>query len=244
MVKIRAIVALCCSVGVCAQKVKLISKEGEDLYFEEDVACQSLIVAEMIESSGPDDAIPLPNVDIDTLKLMQEAMSLLKNNNKDGKSPLHINLDVLKTGDGSKNGSPFTASEATLKASNVPEVYRKFMATHFDDDDKTHQKLFNAIRAANYLDVEHLLRLFSAKLASFIQGRTPEQIVDAFKKMMVEIETEEKEKTQKIHQQKTEEKTVDVSKTKQEEETKSDIKTEQEEDWEDIKSEQEIKFEK
>ena len=45
-----------------ATMVKLKSSQGEVFEVEEDVACMSQLVKNMVEDSGADEEIPLPNV--------------------------------------------------------------------------------------------------------------------------------------------------------------------------------------
>ena len=50
------------SSSAMATQVKLKSSQGEVFEVEEDVACMSQLVKNMVEDSGADEEIPLPNV--------------------------------------------------------------------------------------------------------------------------------------------------------------------------------------
>lgn len=55
-----------------SEKVTLRSSDGQDFKVEEDVAFQSVTVKNMIEDTGSEFAVPLPNVDGKTLSKVLE----------------------------------------------------------------------------------------------------------------------------------------------------------------------------
>ena len=48
--------------------VKLVSQEGESMEVDEQVACKSVLIKNMLDDTGGDDEIPLPNLRIHILK--------------------------------------------------------------------------------------------------------------------------------------------------------------------------------
>lgn len=63
--------------------------------------------------------------------------------------------------------------EKPLKSPNMSEVVEQWDA---DFVDLEQEQLFDLIIAANFLDIEPLLDLTCAKVASLMKGKTPEQI--------------------------------------------------------------------
>lgn len=55
-----------------SEKVTLRSSDGQDFKVDEDVAFQSVTVKNMIEDTGTEFAVPLPNVDGQTLSKVLE----------------------------------------------------------------------------------------------------------------------------------------------------------------------------
>jgi S-phase kinase-associated protein 1 len=61
--------------------IKLVSSEGEILTVKEEVAIKSMLIKNMIEDTGGDDEIPLPNLRITILKKIMEYCEYHKNDN-------------------------------------------------------------------------------------------------------------------------------------------------------------------
>jgi S-phase kinase-associated protein 1 len=136
-----------------ATMVKLKSSQGEVFEVEEDVACMSQLVKNMVEDSGADEEIPLPNVKTAIL----------------GKV-----LDYCKF----HKDEPPAEIQKPLKSANLAECgVREWDVEYVDVEQEI---LFELILAANYLDIKALLDLTCAKVASMIKGKTPEEIRKQF----------------------------------------------------------------
>ncbi len=103
----------------------------------------------MLEDSGADEDIPLPNVKSAILKKIIEFCRHAKD-------------------------SPPNEIEKPLKSASMQDVVTdKWYATFIELDQET---LFEVILAANYLDIKPLLELGCANVAAMMKGKTPDQI--------------------------------------------------------------------
>ena len=107
----------------------------------------------MIEDTGTEEEIPLPNVKFQILKKVMEYCEKHRNDN-----PPEI--------------------EKPLKTSNLNELVDAYDAKFIDLENL--EELFEIILAANYLDIRSLLDLSCAKVASLIKGKSPEEIRKIF----------------------------------------------------------------
>jgi len=131
-------------------KVKLVSIDGVEFVVEKDIALMSNFVASMLEYSEEVEVrVPLPNV---SGKILEQVVQFLQYNKK---NPLN------------EIGKPLKSS---IMSENVNDPW---FATFTDKDQSI---IFELILAANYLDIQPLLDLCCAKVASLIKGKTPEQI--------------------------------------------------------------------
>lgn len=73
---------------------------------------------------------------------------------------------------------PMTEIEQPLKSSNLAKLIQKFYFDYINNN--TDDELAELCTAANYLDNKPLLMLSCAQVASFIQGKTVEQIRERF----------------------------------------------------------------
>ena len=122
-----------------ATMVKLKSSQGEVFEVEEDVACMSQLVKNMVEDSGADEEIPLPNVKTAILSKV---------------------LDYCKF----HKDAPPAEIQKPLKSANLAECgVREWDVEYVDVEQEI---LFELILAANYLDIKALLDLTCAKVAS------------------------------------------------------------------------------
>lgn len=129
-------------------KLKLISAEGTTYEVEEQVACKSQLIKNMVEDAGTAEEIPLPNVKSEILEKVIEYCRHYKDS-----TPQEI--------------------EKPLKSSIMNEVVPQWDAGFVDLEQDT---LFELILAANYLDIKSLLDLSCAKVASMLKGKTAEEI--------------------------------------------------------------------
>ena len=75
------------------------------------------------------------------------------------------------------NGNPAKEIDRPLKSANMREVVAEWDADFVEVDDEL---LFDLILAANYMDVKPLLDLTCAKVASFMKGKSAEEIRKRF----------------------------------------------------------------
>lgn len=137
-------------VAMAEQRVKLRSSDDEMFEVDEAVAFESQAVKNMIEDTGKDAVIPLPNV---SSKILAKVIEYCK-----------YHVDNQK---GATDDKP-AASEDDIKAWDADFV-KVDQAT-----------LFDLILAANYLNIKNLLDLTCQTVADMIKGKTPEEIRKTF----------------------------------------------------------------
>ncbi|KAJ3086889.1 suppressor of kinetochore protein mutant [Quaeritorhiza haematococci] len=133
--------------------VKLNSSDGQEFTVAKEIACQSVLIKNMIEDVGEaeDQAIPLPNVNGPILSKVIEYATYHKD-----------------------DPPPPPEDEAKPKSSDdIEEWDREFMNV----DQGT---LFELILAANYLDMKGLLDLGCKTVANMIKGKSVEEIRKTF----------------------------------------------------------------
>eukprot|EP00842_Homolaphlyctis_polyrhiza_P004977 jgi/Hompol1/5480/HPOL_000919-RA len=131
--------------------VKLSSSDAQEFTVPKEIACQSVLIKNMLEDLGEDsDApIPLPNVSGAILQKVIEFAT----HHKDDAPP-----------------APEDESKNIAKSSeDIDEWDREFIKV----DQGT---LFEIILAANYLDMKALLDLGCKTVANMIKGKTIEEI--------------------------------------------------------------------
>lgn len=133
-----------------SDKVKLRSADGEMFEVEADVANESATIKCMIEDTGTDLPVPLPNVNSKILSKVIEYCNYHVESRKKG-----------------EDGKP-TRSEDDVKLWDNDFV---------KVDQGT---LFELILAANYLNIKDLLDLACLTVANMIKGKTPEEIRRTF----------------------------------------------------------------
>ena len=132
--------------------LKLQSQEGRVFEVEESVASKSLLIKNMVEDSGTDEEIPLPNVKSAILEKVIEYCRHYRD-----QIPPEI--------------------EKPLKSAVMQDVVPAWDAAFVELE---HEMLFELILAANYLDIKSLLDLSCAKVASQMKGKNPEEIRRTF----------------------------------------------------------------
>ncbi|KAL8274573.1 hypothetical protein Esti_001476 [Eimeria stiedai] len=128
--------------------VVLVSSEGEEIKVPREVASASLLVKSMTEDGDDTDTIPLPKVSSAILKKVVDYCTYHHDN-------------------------PPEEIPTPLKTSNLAEVVSEW---DFEFVNVEQTVLFDLLLAADYLNVPSLLLLTSAKVASMIKGRSPEEI--------------------------------------------------------------------
>jgi len=139
---------------MATEMVKLKSSQGDLFVVEKEVAMMSNLLKSMIDDSGcVDEEIPLPNV---KSGILQKVIDFCKHHREQPpdeiQKPLKSNI-LLECG--------------------VSEWDNDFVSLE-------QEILFELILAANYLDIKSLLDLTTAKVASLIKGKTPEEIRQQF----------------------------------------------------------------
>ena len=131
------------------EQAKLQTKDGV-VEVDKEVACVSTLLRNTIEDNGVEDDIPVPSVSKAILeKVMEYATHILENGQPVIEKPLR----------------------ADKKFSEV--VNSEFYLKYVEVDVTT---LSEIILAANYLDIQSLLELASAKMASLIKDMSVEEM--------------------------------------------------------------------
>jgi len=144
--------------------VTLVSREGTPFRVDRQTAEMSVLVRAMLEGDMSTDEdedeadaaepaeIPLPNV---AAPVLEKVLAFCRH---------HV-------------AAPMLEIEKPLRSENMHEVVEAWYA---DFVDMEQEALFDLILAANYLDIPPLLDLGTAKVASLIKGKTPEEIRKTF----------------------------------------------------------------
>ena len=132
--------------------VKLISIEGDEIEVDLETANMSVLIKSMIDDSGPDEDIPLPNVKKNILEKVIEFCQHLKEN-------------------------PLQEIEKPLKTANLRDIVAPWYADFIEMEQEI---LFEIVLAANYLDIKQLLELSCAKVASMIKGKSVQEVRNLF----------------------------------------------------------------
>ena len=117
------------------------------------MAIKSQFIKSVIDDSGLDDKIPLPNVKMPILKKVLEYCEYHK---KD--TPPEI--------------------EKPLKSANLADVVCQWDVKYVDIENI--EEIFEIVLAANYLHITSLMELACAKIASLIKGKNTEEIRKTF----------------------------------------------------------------
>lgn len=126
------------------EKVKLLCSDGEIVEVDVDVAEKSVLIKGLIDDSGTEDEIPLPNVKKPILERVVTFCEHLKNH-----QPPEI--------------------EKPLRSTDMSVVVDQW---HSDYINLEQEELFELIMASNYLDIKPLLELACAKVASMIKNKS------------------------------------------------------------------------
>ncbi|KAJ3023196.1 hypothetical protein HKX48_003974 [Thoreauomyces humboldtii] len=129
--------------------VKLTSTDGQEVSVPMEIACQSVLIKNMLEDVGDseDQPIPLPNV---SGPILAKVVEYATHHKDDAPQPAE--------------------DEVKLRASDdIDEWDREF--TNVDQG-----TLFELILAANYLDMKTLLDLGCKTVANLIKGKSVEEI--------------------------------------------------------------------
>ena len=132
--------------------VRLVSQEGEVVEVDQETVVISVLIKSMIDDSGTEEDIPLPNV---TKPILEKVMEFCK----------HV------------KDHPLQEIEKPLKTDNLRDIVAPWYADFVDLEQET---LFEVILAANYLDIKPLLELTCAKVATMIKGKSVVEVRKLF----------------------------------------------------------------
>ena len=135
----------------------LVSSEKKEFKVPTEILRISTMLSIMLKNDNEDEeeegaTLPLPNVDSNCTEKIIEFMKYYHENKMD---------DI----------------EKPLKSSNLNEIIQPWYADFIDVEEEL---LFSLINAANYMDIQPLLNLGCAKVASLIKNKTPEEIREIF----------------------------------------------------------------
>ena len=134
------------------EMVKLMTSDGELVEVEKDVAQHSVLIRGIIEDSGAEEDIPLPQV---KKAILEKIIVYCK----------YI----------TQNAAP--EIDKPLRSNQLSDVVNEWYADYVNVEQEL---LFELILAANFLDIKSLLELACAKVASVIKGMTIPEIRDYF----------------------------------------------------------------
>ena len=132
--------------------VKLATAEGEIVEVDKNIASHSVLIRGIIEDSGIEDDIPLPQIKKPILEKILEYCNYIEKN-----APPEI--------------------DKPLRSNQLSDVVNEYYATFVNVEQEL---LFELILASNFLDIKSLLELCCAKVASMIKGMTIPEIRDYF----------------------------------------------------------------
>ena len=131
------------------EKVKLQCNDNEIVEVDVAAAEKSVLIKGLIEESGVEEEIPLPQINKKTLEKVIVFCTHICTN-----EPPEI--------------------DKPLSHSDMTQVVDAWWAEYIDIG--TQEELFELVMAANYLDVKSLLELSCAKVASQIKGKSIPEI--------------------------------------------------------------------
>jgi S-phase kinase-associated protein 1 len=148
--------------------ITLVSKDGRSFSVRREAALLSSLCATALESDADATEVRMEEVDAQELDrvctFLEHEASLT--------APERLQVDSI-----SKPLKSAKIYEAFDKTDNN-EAWRKWYADFADLDPENAMKL---LCAANYMDVKPLLSFLAATVATFIKGKTPEDIKEVFK---------------------------------------------------------------
>jgi S-phase kinase-associated protein 1 len=132
--------------------ITFVSSDGEKFQINEIAARRSQLIKGVIDDFPDDPEVPLHNVKSNILEKIIKYLEYYKDN-----EPREI--------------------ERPLSSGNFNECVD---AWDFQFIDLELDQIFELILSANYMDIKPLMELASAKVASIIKGKTPEEIRKTF----------------------------------------------------------------
>jgi S-phase kinase-associated protein 1 len=148
-----------------SNQVTLVSKEGEKFVTTEKAVERSKLIKNLLQDYPEEAEIPLTEVKASTLKKIKEYLEYYQD-----KEPSVIPKPLYST---------------DFKNNGISEWDVSFIDVGTD-------QVFDLLTAANYMDIQSLLDLAAAKVASLIKGLTPEYINNKFNLPNLDKEEEAK----------------------------------------------------
>ena len=134
------------------EKAKLMCKDGEIIEIDVKTASHSVLIKGMIDESGLEEEVPLPQV---SKAIMDKII---------------VYCDRL-------NANQPPEIDKPLSSTDMYQVVDAWHAEYINIDQET---LFELVMAANYLDIKSLLELSCAKVASLIKNKSVAEIRQYF----------------------------------------------------------------
>ena len=141
---------------VITKTVILVSKEGEQFTVDKDVAWQSVLMRTMLEDDD-DDSIP----EIPLLNVSSKAL-----------------VKIIEFCQYHHQNGPMKEIEKPLTNTDLKVVVSEWDGTFIQSFEQ--EDLFELIMAVNFIDLQPLLDLACAQVATQIKGKTPEEIRQTF----------------------------------------------------------------
>lgn len=139
------------------EMVKLYSADRQPFEMTQEEAFESQTVKNMIEDTGTEDMVPLPNV---SGRILARVVEYCK---------FHVKASKTTTTKEKEDEEDRRRAEEDVGAWDA-----KFL------DDVDQSTLFELILAANYLNIKSLLDLTCQRVAQMIKGKTTEEIRQLF----------------------------------------------------------------
>jgi len=138
----------------------LVSKDGDKFIVPRRIANQTKLISTALENDEKVTEIPIPGISSSILKLVIEF------------------LEIRDTWVQQKGSEPKKIDKPLRSKSMKDVVDNKEEADYIDRIGNNRQQLYDLILAANYIDIDSLLHLGCAKVASLIKGEPIEKIKD------------------------------------------------------------------
>jgi S-phase kinase-associated protein 1 len=149
--------------------VKIVSSDNHLFTTSLEVAIVSETIKNLIEDSGIDETIPVPNV---SGKILARTIKYITFHNTH-------DFERFSKENGVSDTSPSSESAAVTN-SDTNENSEKVKQFDIDFVNVDQSTLFDLILAANYLNIKSLLDLTCKTVAGMIKGKTPEEIRKQF----------------------------------------------------------------
>lgn len=167
-------------------KIVLISKDGDKFPVSLSIMKISNLInemmSEMMAEEDENTEIPLPNVDTPTMKLIV------------GYCNYQENGDGPKLSELTETNKPII--DYPLHSTNMADAVPKWYAVFVDS--KTAKELLSLLNAANYMMINSLVELISAKISTMVINKDAKEIREMFS-IVYDFSNEEKVAFEKEH---------------------------------------------